>query len=61
MINSDGVHSSDADALRRQITKLLEAVIAKLPESFRVILCFATWRAEVSRKLRKCYRSQERP
>ena len=37
MTNSDDVHSPDADALRRQMTKLLEAVIAKLPESFRVV------------------------
>jgi hypothetical protein len=37
MTNSDAVHSPDADALRRQMTKLLEAAIAKLPESFRVV------------------------
>jgi RNA polymerase sigma-70 factor, ECF subfamily len=37
MTNSDTVHSPDADALRRQMTKVLEAVIAKLPESFRVV------------------------
>ena len=37
MTNSDTVHSPDADALRRQTTKLLEAAIAKLPESYRVV------------------------
>jgi RNA polymerase sigma-70 factor, ECF subfamily len=37
MTNSDAVHTPDADALRRQMTKLLEAAIAKLPESFRVV------------------------
>jgi RNA polymerase sigma-70 factor (ECF subfamily) len=37
MTNPDAVHSPDADALRRQMTKLLEAAIAKLPESFRVV------------------------
>ena len=37
MTNPDSVHSPDADALRRQMTKLLEASIAKLPESFRVV------------------------
>jgi RNA polymerase sigma-70 factor (ECF subfamily) len=37
MTNPDSVHSPDADALRRQMTKLLEAAIAKLPESFRVV------------------------
>ena len=33
MTNSDDVHSVD----RRQMTELLEAAIAKLPESFRVV------------------------
>ena len=37
MRNSDAVHTPDADALRRQMAKLLEAAIAKLPESFRVV------------------------
>jgi RNA polymerase sigma-70 factor, ECF subfamily len=37
MTNSDAVHTPDADALRRQMTKLLEGAIAKLPESFRVV------------------------
>ena len=40
MTNSDTVHSPDADALRRQTTKLLEAAIAKLPESYRVVFMF---------------------
>ena len=40
MTNSDAVHSPDADALRRQMTKLLEAAIAKLPERFRVVFVF---------------------
>jgi RNA polymerase sigma-70 factor, ECF subfamily len=34
MTNSDAVHSPDA---RRQMTNLLEAAIAKLPERFRVV------------------------
>jgi RNA polymerase sigma-70 factor (ECF subfamily) len=34
--NSDVVHSPEADATRRQVTELLEAAIAKLPESLRV-------------------------
>ena len=37
MTNPDAVHSRDADALRRQMTKLLEAAIVKLPERFRVV------------------------
>jgi RNA polymerase sigma-70 factor (ECF subfamily) len=37
MTNSDAVHSPDADALGLQMTKVLEAAIAKLPESFRVV------------------------
>ena len=37
MTNPDAVHSPDADALRRRMTKLLEAAIAKLPERFRVV------------------------
>ena len=37
MTNPDAVHSPDADALRHQMTKLLEAAIAKLPERFRVV------------------------
>ena len=37
MTNSDAVHSPDADALRRRMTKLLEAAIAKLPERGRIV------------------------
>jgi RNA polymerase sigma-70 factor, ECF subfamily len=37
MTKSDAVHSPDADALGLQMTKVLEAAIAKLPESFRVV------------------------
>jgi DNA-directed RNA polymerase specialized sigma24 family protein len=37
MTNSDAVHSPDADTLGLQMTKVLEAAIAKLPESFRVV------------------------
>jgi RNA polymerase sigma-70 factor, ECF subfamily len=37
MTNSDAVHSPEADALGLQMTKVLEAAIAKLPESFRVV------------------------
>ena len=33
MINSDAVHSVD----RRQVTELLEAAVAELPERFRVV------------------------
>jgi RNA polymerase sigma-70 factor (ECF subfamily) len=36
MTNSDAVHSPEVDA-RRQIANLLEAAIAKLPETFRVV------------------------
>jgi RNA polymerase sigma-70 factor (ECF subfamily) len=35
--NSDVLHSPEADAMRRQVTELLEAAIAKLPESLRVV------------------------
>jgi RNA polymerase sigma-70 factor, ECF subfamily len=37
MTNSDAVHSPDADALGLQMTKVLEAAIANLPERFRVV------------------------
>jgi RNA polymerase sigma-70 factor, ECF subfamily len=36
MTNSHAVHSPEVDA-RRQMTNLLEAAIAKLPERFRVV------------------------
>ena len=36
MTNSHAVHSPEIDA-RRQMTNLLEAAIAKLPERFRVV------------------------
>src|SRR4029450_13523522 len=37
MTNSDAVPSPDADALGLQMTKVLEAAIANLPERFRVV------------------------
>ena len=39
MTNSHAVHSPEVDA-RRQMTNLLEAAIAKLPERFRVVFVF---------------------
>ena len=38
MTKSDTGHLPEADAMRRQVTKLLETAIANLPESSRVVL-----------------------
>jgi RNA polymerase sigma factor (sigma-70 family) len=58
--NSDAVHSPDADALRQQMTKLLEAAIAKLPERFRVVFVLREVEGLSVEETAEALQSQER-
>ena len=61
MTNLDAVYSPDADALRRQMTKLLEAAIAKLPEGIRVVFMLREVEGLSVEETAEALRSQERP
>jgi RNA polymerase sigma-70 factor, ECF subfamily len=59
MTNSHAVHSPEVDA-RRQMTNLLEAAIAKLPERFRVVFVLREVEGLSVEETAEALQSQER-